>query len=506
MSLLGGLLIGAGQGIQGEQAYNMNEAAVQGAQQQVITQKLQNQSLQQDIQDQQLLRQSLGQLQAGTANFQDLQKMEQKAVALGQYKVADSLSHLMSEQQQDNLLNLKENALKKAALANAVSENATDFLANPTDGARNALVKSYLANGGDPKALPKSPTDFIPWARSLQLTGMSPDKKATVMAQMAALQNRQTKEEELSKYRQIELALRTLDTAVRQAGIYAREQANKAKGNKIAKMGDLSYASSSPESISALQAAVQKHIKNPSAPTDINPVTGQPYPASHLEWLSKNTEANAALNYGGVAPVGIMLTPAQLTQQQILGDAAQGLLGIKAVLGQQTGTVASVLNQTNGHTVTEQLTKMINSGTASQSAQITDVVTKSLGLDISKIATLLGGRGANQVTINEFQDIATPKKGDTNMTVLLKMAYVGDIIRSRINQTVSTANEQETMMAEQQLKELEGLPTSEEILRVAASDHKDSNSYMSLYKRLKAATGKLTSGASGSIQFGTPGE
>lgn len=486
MGLLGGLLNGVimtGYYNQANQQSQMNNLRIQEEQQQVETGKLQNQLLQTQMAGRSALTQASANLQgSGTQTYQKLIKV---ALDNGDYTDAGNLQSLLAGSQKSDLLE-EEKKVRAAASSNqALSDSASSYLSNPNPQAQKDLVKAYISGGGDPKSIPNNSQGFNSWAQALQFKGLSVEKKAGIalsasrMAQVAA-----DKELTIEMQRQ-RLLLEQQKASASQTKSTKPHQLNSEYSN-VLNEGEASQ-------VSADLAQMQKTGKF---------VDADGHPASYFKWLADNKGAQALLPEG-YTPVDKKLTAAAAGSiSQILSDGSvvgQSLQNMGKVVAGITGSVGS---NWSSHTFLSAIGKNANQELAASQTQAIDVLSQGLGLDLSRIATLLGGRSGGDAVVQEFKALVKPSPGDTNGTVALRLAYASDIVKSRLHSLVGMSDMSTYQSIQPVLDSLDKLPSSTEVMSAITQGNKGTT-YNSILEKIAKDAQKVKEGV-GPVSISAP--
>jgi hypothetical protein len=197
---------------------------------------------------------------------------------------------------------------------------------------------------------------------------------------------------------------------------------------------------------------------------------------------------------------------AQLQQgdRAIIASSREALRGLNVIGAMSSDQTAGPFTGLHDGTILDSLAKTGTNAITPEDAQIYQTATAGLGLEISRAMTLGGGRGANQSTINEMQNIVTAHPGDTKATVVFKYANAVDIIRNRLESMSEPADPEQAALRKQTLQQLDKIPTPQDVLK-AVKDPKQRAKLLSQQSSMANVAAQMVAESSPAGAQGLPG-
>lgn len=318
---------------------------------------------------------------------------------------------------------------KNEDLANAADE----FAANPTADGYRDLARKAAEAGQDPSRIPMPNTpQFATWLNQQKMAGM--DSKARAEFTQKAY--------EADQNRQARIEAHNDNVALRQQSM-----------QQTAMMRE------------AMQSDRQARLQMERERLNLEE---KKYATQGTRQTSQQVAANNAIIGSAAESVRGLHVIGALDSDQTAGPF-QGLAG---------GTILDVLAKTGGNVLT------------TQDQQLYHTATAGLGLELARTMTLGGGRGANQATINELQDVVTAHPGDTKATAVFKFANAADIIRNRLESMPTPQDPEQAGKRQKLLEELKKVPTPNQVI-ATVKDPKQRAKMLSSQESMSDAVGKV---------------
>jgi hypothetical protein len=156
---------------------------------------------------------------------------------------------------------------------------------------------------------------------------------------------------------------------------------------------------------------------------------------------------------------------AQRDDRAIIASGREAMRGLHVIGAMDNDQTAGPFEGLHNGTILESLSKTGTNTLTPEDMQIYQTATAGLGLEISRAMTLGGGRGANQATINEMQNIVTAHPGDTKATVIFKYANAVDIVRNRLESMSEPSDPTQAKLRQDTLNDLNKIPTPLQVLK-----------------------------------------
>jgi len=373
-----------------------------------------------------------------------LERGAQVALQGGDFVTANTMGELakgkLQEAKEQAAAVAQQQQVKKEALANA----ADDYAANPTPEGYKDLARKAIDAGQNPTQIPMPGTpQFASWLNNQQLASKTAAQRADFVQKAYEMdQNRQEKQRE----HQDNVALRQQSmqqtAMLREAMLADRQQARQMERERL----DLEE---------------------------------KKFATGGTKETSQQRQSNNAIIASGSEAVRGLHVIGALDSDQTAGPF-QGLAH---------GTILESLSKTGGNILT------------SEDQQIYHTATAGLGLELARTMTLGGGRGANQATIDELQDVVTAHPGDTKATAVFKFANAADIIRNRLESMPTPGDSEQAGKREALLKDLAKIPTPQQVL-ASVKDPKQRAKMLASQESMSNAMDKIQSSAGG---VGLPG-
>ena len=157
---------------------------------------------------------------------------------------------------------------------------------------------------------------------------------------------------------------------------------------------------------------------------------------------------------------------AQAANNAIIGSASEGLRGLRVVGALDSDQTAGPFQGLANGTILDAVAKTGGNILTSEDQQIYHTATAGLGLELARTMTLGGGRGANQATIDELQNVVTAHPGDTKATALFKYSNAASIIKNRLESMPTPGNKEQADKRQKLLDDLNKIPEPQQILKV----------------------------------------
>ena len=336
---------------------------------------------------------------------------EMGELAKGKLQEAKEQAAAVAQQQQ----------VKKEALATA----AEDYGANPTPEGYKDLMRKAIDAGQNPTTIPAPGTpQFEAWRTNATLASKTAAQRADFIQKQNDFQQNQQRLREAHADHEEDVRLKRTDQAL------LRESMNRAKAEKAP---------------SHIETATGIYEYNPDQ--SIKGTRDLSDPAYVKIGASKQGQ-----NAGNVS-------------QAIVASSREALRGLRIIGAMDTGQTTGPFTGINDGTLIHQLTNTGTNALTPEDMQDYNVATKGLGLEISRAMTLGAGRGANQATINEMQDIVTAQAGTPKAVAVFKYANAIDIIRNRLESTGTLPNPEQEAMRQEALKQMQKVPLPEDVLK-----------------------------------------
>ncbi len=437
---LGNLGLAAGNNIIEGQQLDAQRASTELKQQQVQMNKMSMLAQQKQQQNQQQIGAYIAsEAQKDSSIVTDPQKMAatyEKAAGMalqtGDFAGAEEMSKLASGKLQESkdaaVVAQQQQQVKKESLASA----ADDYAANPSPEASKALVQKAVDAGVSPLSIPAPGTPaFKAWSTQQQLASKTASQRADfVQKAYEADTNRRERQQE----HQDSLAER--DATRRQTAAYQAGLLDLRRSEAADRQG---------------RAPTTKDVAGSTYEWD---PTGQ-----------KKGDRNLP-DTGWVKIGGVKLTSTQNAQNNaIVASASEGMRGLRIIGAMDNDTTAGPFAGLHDGTILDAIAKTGTNAVTPADMQIYHTATAGMGLEIARTMTLGGGRGANQATINEMQNIVEGHSGDTQATLLFKYANAADIIRNRLSTLPDTDDPKVKAQRTQLEKDLAKIPEPTDILK-----------------------------------------
>jgi len=336
---------------------------------------------------------------------------EMGELAKGKLQEAKEQAAAVAQQQQ----------VKKEALATA----AEDYGTNPTPEGYKDLMRKAIDAGQNPTTIPAPGTpQFEAWRTNATLASKTASQRADFIQKQNDFQQNQQRLREAHADHEEDVRLKRTDQAL------LRESMKQAKSEKAP---------------SHIETATGIYEYNPDQ--SIKGTRDLSDPAYVKIGASKQGQ-----NAGNVS-------------QAIVASSREALRGLRIIGAMDTGQTTGPFTGINDGTLIHQLTNTGTNALTPEDMQDYNVATKGLGLEISRAMTLGAGRGANQATINEMQDIVTAQAGTPKAVAVFKYANAIDIIRNRLESTGTLPNPEQEAMRQEALKQMQKVPLPEDVLK-----------------------------------------
>lgn len=153
------------------------------------------------------------------------------------------------------------------------------------------------------------------------------------------------------------------------------------------------------------------------------------------------------------------------TTKAIIASASEGVRGLHVIGALDSDQTAGPFAGLHDGTILDAVAKTGTNAMTTDDAQIYHTAAAGMGLEVSRALTLGGGRGANQATINEMQNIIEAHPGDSKATALFKYANAADIIRNRLESMTPPQDSVQEANRQRLLKDLSKIPAPADIIK-----------------------------------------
>jgi len=379
--------------------------------------------------------QSQSQLEgADASNPLNQAKMYTKAAGLaasqGDFTSAEEMSKLAdnanNEARTAAAAQLQQQQIKKEDLANT----ADTYSSNPSPQGAQDLVRKAIAAGVNPATipLPNSPA-FGAWVNQQKLAGMTSASRAQFVQ----------KASDLAENRNLRLQEHQDNMAMRQATLQSTAAYRDA-------MLDLRKSE-----IADRQNRDPKIVTIGSSQYEFDP--------------------NSSMKGDRLAtdPRYVKVADKTSVQQQrdttmIAGAAGEAVNNLQRMTQFQAGTTQSPFMHLTDHDATS---SVVNAGTNALTpgdVQKFQASSSGLSLELARIITAGGGRGANQAQINEMQKTIQPAAGDTVSTAMYKMATAAQMALTRMQNQPPPTDKNLKAQWDKNMNFLASMATPEQIL------------------------------------------
>jgi hypothetical protein len=367
-------------------------------------------------------------------------RMYQKAsgIALqhGDMQSAKEMMDMSRQASQDAQTQVVTAAKQQAMKNEAVGTSAQAYADNPTPEGFNDVVRKAIAAGVNPSTIPVDPNsaEGKAWINTQKLAGMTSKERAEFTEKTADIKAR--RDEQIQNHRD-NIALReaTLQqtASYRDAMIGLRREEISSRADKAPKTIDVAGAT--------YEYDPQGQVKGDRLASDSRYVKlGQKITA---------TQENNTVALGGAA--------------------AEAARNIKQMANFHVGTANSPFQHLGDHTFVDALSKTATNALTNEQIQMFQTSSAGLALELSRVATIGAGRGANQSVINEMQKLTTPTAGDTNLTMAYKLSTAAQIALTRMEATPPPSDQSAASKWQETQSFLKSLPTPEQIQNVAGT-------------------------------------
>ena len=450
---LGSIVAGAGNAIIAGKELQEQDENIQLKKQQIAMGALALQSAQKQQQTQQVVGQFLASEAAkDQSNVTDPAKsaqMYEKGAAMalqnGDFTSANEMGELakgkLAEARQQMAVQQQEQQQKKESLASA----ADDYAANPTPEGYKDLARKAIDAGANPTQIPIPGTpQFASWLNQQQLASKTAAQRADFVQKAYEMDaNRREKQQEHQDNVALRQASMQQTAMMREAMLADKQQMRQMERERL----DLEE---------------------------------RKFAAGGTKETSQQRQSNNAIIASG-------------------SEAVRGLHVIGALDSDQT---AGPFQGLAHGTILESLAKTGSNILTTEDQQIYHTATAGLGLELARTMTLGGGRGANQATIDELQDVVTAHPGDTKATAIFKFSNAADIIRNRLESMPTPGDAEQAGKREALLKDLAKVPTPQQVL-ATVKDPKQRQKMLASQESMSAAMDKIDTGTPGLPGSGT---
>lgn len=414
--------------------YMKSEALIEGTRAQQMQQQIKTQK---DLADFISSQEKLDGAEAGQPLNQARMYAKASDLALqhGDMASAKEMMDMSRQASQDAQAQVTAAAKEKAQKQDDLGTAAQSYAANPTPEGAKEIVQKALAAGVNPSTIPLPNTpQWGAWVNSQQLAGMNAKERADFAQKTADIKAR--RDIQWQEHRD-NMALR--EATIQQTAAY-RDAVIGLKREEIA-----SRADKAPKTIDVAGATYefdpQSQVKGDRLASDPRYVKlGQKITA---------TQENNTVALGGAA--------------------AEAARNIKQMADFHVGTANSPFQHLGDKTFTDALARTATNRLTPEQTQMFQTSSAGLGLELSRVATIGAGRGANQAVINEMQKLTTPSAGDTNLTMAYKISTAAQIVLTRMEATPAPSDESAAKKWNETIDYLRSLPTPNQIQKVAGT-------------------------------------
>lgn len=405
------------------------------------------------------------------------------ALRAGDFASANTMSELaklkLNEAKEAAAVQAQQMQVKKEDLAN----EADSFATNPTQEGANRLVQKAVAAGVDPSSIPKNPNSpqFKAWANEQQLASKTASQRADFIQKAAEQdENRREKQREFN-IRQGELQQQRQQTALLRESAEADRRERLKMDRERLDFEETKYKEKK-------EAGAAGSTGKPPIVKTIGDKQYEYDPSNKLE----GTRDLPDKGWVKVGEKGVKETAQERnTNKAVIASGREAIRGLHIVGAMDSDQTAGPFAGLHNGTILESLSKTGTNAMTPEDMQIYHTATQGLGLEIARTMTLGGGRGANQSTINEMQDIVTAHPGDSKATIVFKYANAVDIVRNRLESMGVSADPQQEKLRQDTLSELNKVPTPAQVLKTI-KDPKQRKAALDAQGKMEDVAGKMS--------------
>lgn len=357
-------------------------------------------------------------------------------------------------------------SVKKEALAT----KASDFNSNPTKQGQDDLVKAALDAGVNPNTIPIPGTPaFAAWTKQQEMAGMDSKTRAEFTEKAS------------------EAAARMAET--RQA--HQDMEADKAASRALMAQNQAAMRQEHQEALALRMQEHQDRVQERAekAPTTKEMADGlyEYDPGMGMKGTRNATDPR----YVKIADPKLSATERQ-ANKAIVGSSGEAMRGLNVIGAMKSDQTAGPFAGLSDGTLLGSLAKTGTTALTPADMQIYHTAASGMGLEVARTMTLGGGRGANQSTINEMQQIIEVHPGETRATAMFKFANAADIIRTRLASTPRSGDPVVDKQRDEVEAQLRKIPTPQQIL-AATSDVKQRESMLAVQEKVQHTSNKIQS-------------
>lgn len=326
-------------------------------------------------------------------------------------------------------------AKQKAQKQDDLGTAAQTYADNPTTEGAREVVRKALDAGVNPATIPLPNTpQWATWINSQKLAGMTAKERADFAEKTADIKARRDQQWQEHKDN---VALR--EATIQQTGAY-REAMIGLRKDEIA-----SRADKAPKTVDVAGATYEY---DPQAQVKGDRLASDPRYVKLGQKITATQENNTVA---------------------LGGAAAEAARNIKQMADFHVGTANSPFQHLGDKTFTDALSRTATNRLTPEQTQMFQASSAGLGLELSRVATIGAGRGANQAVINEMQKLTTPSAGDTNLTMAYKISTAAQIALTRMEATPAPTDQSAANKWNETMSYLRSLPTPDQIQKVAGT-------------------------------------
>lgn len=357
------------------------------------------------------------------------------ALQHGDMASAKEMMDMSREASQDAQAQVTAAAKQKAQKQDDLGTAAQSYSSNPTPEGAKEVVQKAIAAGVNPSTIPLPNTpQWGAWINSQQLAGMNAKERADFTQKTADIKAR--RDQQWQEHRD-NVNLR--EATIQQTGAY-REAMIGLRRDEIA----------------ARQDKAPKTIDVAGATYEFDPQT--------------QVKGDRLASDPRYVKLGQKITATQENNTVALGGAAaEAARNIRQMADFHVGTANSPFQHLGDKTFTDALSKTATNRLTPEQVQMFQTSSAGLGLELSRVATIGAGRGANQAVINEMQKLTTPSAGDTNLTMAYKISTAAQIALTRMEATPAPSSDSASKKWNETMDYLRSLPTPDQIQKVAGT-------------------------------------
>lgn len=432
-NFFGQLVESYGENIIQGQKQNMDAANLELKQQEAAMNKMNMMQAQQKQQTQQGVAKYISAAQAADKGAVDdptrTAKMYEHAAAMeiagGNFQQAEELSNLSKGKLKEAAEAKKEVLTRIADAKETLAKSAQDYTANPTPEGSKVLAQNALKAGVPPASIPipGSPA-WATWVTQQQTASMSVKEQRDFTEKQSEFREKQDEAKQVHKDNEADKLAQRQQTAAIQAGV--REDRAEARQ----------------EARESRAATLQEAREN-----------RQERRENVLSDRAERREYEATKQ-----------SPAEKqSTNAIVASASEAVKGFKQIMDMPAGQQTGFFTGLHDGTMLKSLEKNAGAALTQRDAQLYNVATSGLSLEIGRVLTLGGGRGVNKAQLDEFKEMATTRPGEDPYVAMYKLSNAADTIRNRMSTLPDSANPKILAQQKEVEKFLASVPTTAQV-------------------------------------------